>query len=66
MTVLGQDALAVDLGGYAVLTTDCVKRGVTQSDRDPAPQLSTEVSFENGFYMGVWASTIDISNGPSR
>lgn len=64
--VFCQDALAVDLGGYAALTTDYVKRGVTQSDGDPALQLGTEVGFENGFYMGVWASTIDITNGPSR
>ena len=64
--VSGQHALAADFGGYAAVTTDFVKRGVTQSNGDPALQLGTELSFESGIYLGVWASTIDISNGPTR
>jgi len=64
--VFCQDALAAEFGGYAALTTDYVRRGVTQSDGSPALQLATEVSFENGFYVGMWGSTIDISNGPTR
>mgnify|MGYP001821557194 FL=1 len=66
LVACSHDALAADLNSYAVLTTDYVKRGVTQSEGDPALQLGTEVGFENGFYMGVWASTIDVANGPSR
>jgi len=64
--VLSQDALGAEFGGYAALTSDYVRRGVTQSNGDPALQLGAEVGFESGFYMGAWASTIDISNGPSR
>ena len=64
--VFCSDALAADFGGYAALTSDYVRRGVTQSNGDPALQLGAEVGFESGFYMGAWASTIDISNGPSR
>lgn len=64
--VICPNASAFDFGGYATLTSDYVKRGVTQSDGDPAFQLGSEVSLDNGFYMGAWASTIDISNGPSR
>ncbi|NCF14859.1 MAG: hypothetical protein GWP62_06080 [Gammaproteobacteria bacterium] len=66
LVVLFQSALAADFGGYVALTTDYVKRGVTQSDGDAALQLGAEVSFDSGFYLGAWASTIDISNGPSR
>jgi uncharacterized protein (TIGR02001 family) len=66
LLVLSQSAVAVDFGGYVGLTTDYVKRGVTQSDGQPALQLGLEFSFDNGFYLGTWASTIDISNGPSR
>lgn len=57
---------AADLTGYLVLTSDYVYRGVTYSDGDIAGQLGGDLSFDNGFYFGVWASTIDISNGPSR
>ena len=54
---------AVEFNGYAVLTTDYVFRGVTYSDGDPAAQLGGDVSFDNGLYGGIWASTIDIENG---
>lgn len=57
---------AADLSAYVVLTTDYVWRGVTQSDEDPAAQLGGEIALESGLYGGVWASTIDIDNGPGR
>ena len=64
--VLGQGVLAAEFGGYAALTTDYVKRGVTQSDSNPALQLGGDVSFANGFFLGAWGSTTDINNGPGR
>jgi uncharacterized protein (TIGR02001 family) len=65
LLICGQHCLAADFGGYVTLTTDYVKRGVTQSDGDPALQLGVEMSFENGFFLGAWGSTVDISNGPA-
>jgi uncharacterized protein (TIGR02001 family) len=65
LLICGQHGLAADFGGYVALTTDYVKRGVTQSDGDPALQLGVELSFENGFFLGAWGSTVDISNGPA-
>lgn len=65
LSICGQGSLAADFGGYLTLTTDYVKRGVSQSDGNPALQLGAEVSFDNGFFLGAWASTIDIYNGPS-
>ena len=65
LLICGQHSLAADFGGYVALTTDYVKRGVTQSDGDPALQLGVELSFENGFFLGAWGSTVDISNGPA-
>ena len=59
-------ASATDLTGYAVLTTDYVWRGVTQSDGDPAAQLGGDVSFRSGMFAGIWGSTIDIDNGEGR
>ena len=51
---------AADLSGYAVLTSDYVFRGVTFSDGHFAAQVGADVSFDSGFYAGVWASSIDI------
>lgn len=64
--ISSQNTSAAEFGGYVALTTDYVKRGVTQSDEQPALQLGAEMNFRNGFFLGAWASTIDIENGPSR
>ena len=34
-------------------------RGVSQSAKDPALQASLDYAFDNGFYIGAWASNID-------
>jgi len=57
--IFGKYSAAAEFAGYVALTTDYVKRGVSQSDSDPALQLGADVSFTNGFYLGVWASTTD-------
>jgi uncharacterized protein (TIGR02001 family) len=59
-------ASAAEFTGYAVLTSDYVWRGVTQSDGDPALQLGGDVFFSSGWFLGAWASTVDIDNGPTR
>lgn len=61
-----QSAPAAELGGYIALTSDYVKRGVTQSDSDPAIQLSGDLNFDNGLFIGAWGSSVDIQNGPAR
>ena len=66
LLICSQPISAADFGGYVALMTDYVRRGVTQSDGDPALQLGVDVSFDSGFYLGAWGSTIDITNGPSR
>jgi uncharacterized protein (TIGR02001 family) len=58
--------LATDLTVYGVLTTDYVKRGVSQSDSDPSVQLGFDINFDNGIFAGVWGASIDIDNGPTR
>ena len=50
---------AADLTGYAALTTDYVRRGVSQSGSDVAVQLGVDVEAEWGGLLGAWASTID-------
>ena len=63
---IGNYSAAAEFSGYVALTTDYVKRGVSQSDGDPALQLGGDVNFVNGFYFGAWASMVDIDNGPGR
>lgn len=50
---------AAELTGYATVTTDFVRRGVSQSDADPAVQFGADLTFRNGFIAGAWASTVD-------
>lgn len=57
---------ARDLSAYAVLTSDYVKRGVSQSDSDPAAQLGLDLNIDSGFFAGVWGAAVDIDNGPTR
>ncbi|MDH3266210.1 MAG: TorF family putative porin [Gammaproteobacteria bacterium] len=66
LVLAAEHAPAAEFAGYVALATDYVKRGVTQSDGNPVVQLGADVSFDSGFYVGAWGSTIDISNGPTR
>lgn len=45
-------------GGVTVLS-DYVWRGVSQTQENPAVQAEFEVAHENGFYAGVWTTTVD-------
>lgn len=60
------NASGAEYSGYLTITSDYVYRGVSFSDGDVAAQLGGDVSFGRGFYAGLWASTVDISNGPNR
>jgi len=62
----GSVAGAAEFSGYLVATTDYVYRGVTYSDGHGALQIGGDVALESGLYFGLWASTTDISNGPTR
>jgi len=64
--IISRFSAAAEFSGYVAVMTDYVKRGVSQSESDPALQLGGDVNFANGFYFGAWASTTDIDNGPGR
>jgi uncharacterized protein (TIGR02001 family) len=57
------NAQAQELTTYAALTSDYVNRGVSNSDGHAAAQLGFDVSTEVGLFVGVWASTTDITTG---
>lgn len=66
IVLAGSSLQAAEFTGYGVLTSDYVFRGVTYSDGHVAAQLGGDVSFESGFFLGAWVSTVDINNGPNR
>lgn len=59
-------SMGAEVSGYVALRSDYVKRGVSQSDSGPAAQLGIDLVFDNGFFAGIWGSTTDIENGPTR
>lgn len=48
-----------ETSGYVALTSDFVRRGVSQSDDDPAIQLGIDIGFDSGFVAGAWGSSVD-------
>jgi uncharacterized protein (TIGR02001 family) len=47
----------------AAIASDYVFRGVSQTDEEAALQLGADLNFDNGFYVGVWASNVDFGSG---
>ncbi|MCW3835225.1 TorF family putative porin [Sphingomonas canadensis] len=61
---MAQDEAAVGTSAFTVtggatVTTDYRFRGLSQTDKDPAVQVSVNLNHSSGFYAGAWASTID-------
>ena len=44
------------------LTSDYVYRGISQTNEDPALQGGFDYSHESGFYLGVWASSLEFQS----
>lgn len=61
---LAQDETSDDLGlkvtGTAAIVSDYRFRGFSQTGEDPAAQAGITVTHKSGFYVGTWASTIDL------
>jgi uncharacterized protein (TIGR02001 family) len=65
---LAQDAAAAPapdwaLTGYVAATSDYRFRGISQNERNFAPQGSLNVTGPDGFYVGTWASEVDFTPG---
>lgn len=59
-------AADVELTGYAAASSDYVFRGVSYSDGHASIQGGADFSVANGFYAGLWASSVDITNGDNH
>jgi len=58
-------AYAGDIEANVALATDYVFRGVSQTDEEPAISGGFDYSFDNGFYLGTWASNVDFGGSES-
>ena len=61
-----QDAPPWALTGYVAATSDYRFRGISQNERNFAPQGSLNVTGPDGFYVGSWASEVDFTPGPGN
>lgn len=52
------------IGGHVAATTDYVFRGVSQTRGAPALQADLHYETANGWFVGAWASTVDLEPGP--
>lgn len=66
LAVLPVCASATELAGYLTLSSDYVRRGVSQSGGDPAVQLGGDLAFDSSIVLGAWGSTIDNPRKPGR
>jgi len=55
-------AQAFDLSGNVALVSDYRFRGISQTGKDAAIQGGFDASFEPGFYIGTWASSVDFGD----
>lgn len=53
---------AGEFSATVTATSDYDFRGVTQTKGDPALQASLDYGFDNGVYVGVWASNVDFGD----
>jgi len=57
---------AADVSAYVVATSDYVHRGISYSDGHAAGQVGVDLNFDNGAYVGLWGSTVDIGGGTTH
>jgi len=61
----GAPALAVQLSANGGVVSDYVWRGVDASNSEVAVQGGLDAGWNNGFYLGTWASTVEVSGAGS-
>ena len=54
--ILSSYASAVEISSNVGISTDYIWRGITQTDGDAAVNGGFDLSADNGFYFGTWAS----------
>ena len=54
---------AISISGNAAIQTVYIWRGMTQNSDDTSVNVGLDAEFDNGFYLGTWAATVDWGNG---
>jgi uncharacterized protein (TIGR02001 family) len=55
-------AAQAEISSTVTLTSDYDFRGITQTAKDPALQLSVDWAGESGLYVGAWGSNVDFGD----
>lgn len=53
---------AADLSGAVTLTSEYIYRGQAVSNHDPAISIGIDYEHDSGFFGGIWASSIELTN----
>ncbi len=56
-------ASAYSFSSNAAMQSAYIWRGMDQNDSDASVNVGIDLDFENGFYAGTWAATVDLGNG---
>ncbi|WP_341501757.1 TorF family putative porin [Gallaecimonas sp. GXIMD4217] len=59
---LSAQAASAELSSTLTLASDYLFNGISQTGEDPALQASLDATFDNGLYIGTWASNIDLGD----
>lgn len=59
-------SLASDFSGVATLTSEYIYRGLGMSAGDPAIQLGVDYEHDSGFFLGAWATTIELNSSTGQ
>ena len=66
LPICAPNANASELSGIATLTSEYIYRGLAMSDGNPAAQLGLDYEHDTGLFVGVWASTVDLSSAAGQ
>lgn len=61
-SVFAEESSPHSFSANVTLTSDYVYRGITQTNEDPALQGGFDYAHDSGFYLGVWASSLEFQS----
>jgi uncharacterized protein (TIGR02001 family) len=62
----GVSHASAEWSGHVALTSEYIYRGLSWSDGNPALQAGVDYEHDGGFFGGLWASSVDLSNNTGR
>ena len=72
LSLIGVSMLSISAGASAAtieanvgIASDYVFRGFSQTDEEPAISGGFDYGFDNGFYLGTWASNVNFGDDAS-